>query len=1242
MSERKWELPMIGRQDILTTICEKIEQHWGKREVICLHGGGGIGKTRMLQEIVETYKLPEKREFHITNAHIGRIVLVQEDGRGEWAAEFLAGVQGMSNDFGIHLEPHNAQGDLDKMAELLKDAIASQPNALLVRGGTKLKRDDPNDVIRDLINLAVKQAIPVLTFDNYSSDIDQSVIKIMHDETGGIKKSAYELRNRLNYQGEVAIFTENTPLHQRRVAMFQNFLYDYHDIHVVEKKTFTCPSDEIGQAVEKELADVRRRFNQLKAIWTTSDAFAKPLANLLKGTNILVCSFDIDQEVVKLMTMDGSPWLMTTTTEPYKGGRVLVRLAMQKIQHEEIQDTNYVFEPRLIFQDDLRRNKDAWREDSDKKAWTPTLRTLVSKKKPQIRLSTIFDFDDRRLRNPDALEREIARQLDASIFAPFWQTQNDYVKMQKSGVGQDGLNRKKHDVEKAFCDCFNRYTENVRPVLFFDTFDDHILSENSDIWDNFAAKLPQFQNAVIIIAGREADKLGERLRPTLANELTIREIRPLDVAECKLYLQEKTKQFHFVMEDKLVEKLVFLSYGKPILLDLAVDLRWRGIALDWLATESLDILKSLKSPHKEQRQQEFERALVTHIAEARRTSDELLWLLSYIYPVDEQMIAALFDISENSAHEMFTRAQQYMFIKILPNGLIKLHDELERMVKRYVQPELDADYARFKMYTEQACAYLTDKIKALEIELLKKRSAKKFEQGDAQGEDRLQAELDIQFNIQILDDTVWVMKEQQLYYALLTHLDKGVELFVKLFAEADTIQLRRKFFKQLNAQEDLKPQYQLVKAIHQIKLWGYEKERYQDALKCCTTLFHEAKLSEEQIVDLLILEGNLKIRLGDAEGGIQDFEQAVQKSEVGFKQKTLPVLWLIKSEKELGWANRLVGYLKTAEQHYKKAKRLCLQNRAPDDKILQYDYGMILNNLAFVLSNSRRTREAAENTANTAVEHWQKIGHELGLGGGYLARGIVFYRKGELEKGFEEFQKAVDMFTSIKQEDWLAQAYAWRGATYRLLKDYSKAEDDLKEALKIGPENLKAMIFARLGRLYNNISREDKQNAKKFFYKSYRRAKKIPDHIYGLLSLSRLIMIAAEQKEYSRLDKFDKRLKQYLKKIKEPDKNNTGIAYIALARLAFGQNNEKNVDRIIDYLKKGISLVIEYGSYADRDALSRLEVIKREFESIKPVIIRNVGKALLEHVTEKEMEEDIYNSVSPMMYSWAHWKEGEV
>ena len=1240
MSEQIQQLPMIGseRQDILNAICQKIEQHWGKREVICLHGPGGIGKTRMLKEIIKTYHTLEKRELNITDAHSYRLVLVQQDGRGEWSAEFLAGVTSMANEFSIHLDfrENDAMGDLNKMEELLRKAIAQQPDALLVRGNL-------NDSSRELINRTVQAVLPVLTFNNYSSGIDHAVIKIKNEEAEGIKQAAFNLRDRLNYQGDVAIFRENTPLHKNRAALFQHFLYNYPDIHIVADETLSCQPDEIKRHIE----DIRRRFPQLRAVWTTCNTFAKVLTPILQDAGIWLSSFDFDQADVELMTRAGSPWYLATSTEPYKGGRVLVRLAMQKILQEPQICTDYTYEPRLIFQEELRNNREAWRSDDDK-AWTLKLRSLVDKKKPVIRLLESFDFDERRLRNIDALQRDIAKQLDLAIFESFQQAQSDYFTMRKSGVGIDGLNRQKKAIDEAFCACFNRYAENKRPVLLFDTFDifEKDIEEEEEktlfkiILENFENILPRLQNTVIIIAGRQTAQLEQSFRPMLQDELAILEIKPLNLDDCRTYLHQKARQLHISVEDDLAEKLSFLSDGKPILLDLAVDLRGRGIALDWLATDTMEVLHALEQDKakKARRLQEFERALVKHIAELRKTFDELILLLSHTWPLNKQMIAAMLEISLEDAHVLFERARNFVFIKILPNEFIKLHDEMQRMVALYVQPESDPEYFRLRIYTRQGCSYLTEEIENHAAELLKKRLAfKKLEQDDMQKKDRLDAALEIQE----LEEALWVMKEQHLRDALFTDFEKGVKLFEESFAEADTLQLCQKLFKIfLKYQENFQASHKIIQDIHQIKLWCNEKEYYQDALNLCQKVLQQPKLAEEQIIDLLILQGNLHIRLGDVEAGINDFQKAVNRSEKGYNEQSLSELWLIKSEKELGWAHRLTGALDKAMEHYRKARTLCLKHDAPKNKFLQYDYGMILNNLAFVLSNDRDTREAAESTAKTAIEHWKKIGHQIGLGAGYIVFGIACYRKGDAVAALYEFDKAVEIFEQVKQTDWLGQVYAWRGATLRVLGRYDEAEKNLKKAFEIGTENMKAMILNRLGRVY--MSRGDWKQAEEKLYESFEWAKKIPDYIYGLVSLSRLMMIAAETQQYARLDEFERKLKNYLAEIKEPDENNKGIAYIALARLAFGRNNRENIARIIEYLKNGIRLVTEYGSYANRDGLSRLKIIEKEFDHVESEIIRQVGKALLEEVSEKELKDIHYNSITDMMYSWAHWKEGEV
>lgn len=48
-------MPFIGRHTELNQI-DGVIQQWGTRQVICLHGPGGIGKTRLLEEICQQHK----------------------------------------------------------------------------------------------------------------------------------------------------------------------------------------------------------------------------------------------------------------------------------------------------------------------------------------------------------------------------------------------------------------------------------------------------------------------------------------------------------------------------------------------------------------------------------------------------------------------------------------------------------------------------------------------------------------------------------------------------------------------------------------------------------------------------------------------------------------------------------------------------------------------------------------------------------------------------------------------------------------------------------------------------------------------------------------------------------------------------------------------------------------------------------------------------------------------------------
>lgn len=1250
MTERFPQIPMIGRQDMLDSICQKIEQNSGKREVICLYGPGGIGKTRMLQEIARIYNTPEKRTPKIlSDAHIPRIILVQEDGRGEWSQEFLEGVKSMAHEFGINIDKdcYDAQGDIKEMERLICQAITLHPDILLIREGTK-------ENIRNIINQAVKEGSKILTFDNYSQKLDPSITKVTHNESEGIQESAYKLRDEIRYAGDIAVICGADPLQKRRVELFKQFLHNdaYPDIHTVATRTITSQGSNIPNDVKKQIRQTLNEQRNIKAFWTTCSSLAKPLFDLLKELNrqdILIYSFDLDQEVIEFMTMDGSPWKMTTTTEPYKSGRILVRIAMQKIGQEKNVPANYELEPRLISQIDLLNNREIRYED-DEKAWTPKLRSLISKEKPisqlieTITLIDIFDFDDRGLRNPERLEREIAKHLDVNVFELFLQAQTDYFKMQKYRVSENSLKSKQKDIENIFCACFNRYTQNVRPVLLFDTFDKEILPKDCDIWKNFNAKLPQFQNTVIIIAGRDADKFGQLLQPVLEDDLEIIKLRPLSVDDCKTYLQQKARQMYIIVEDEIAGKLIFLSGGKPILLDLAVEMRGRGLSLNWLATETLDELYLLNndSLKREKRLKEFEYAIVNHIADLRQPFDELVLLLSYVNPLNEQMLVTLLDISQEEAKALFEKARQYIFIKTLPNGFIKLHDEMERMINENVWQEIDPENFRKTLYSKQAYFYLTEEItKAAQILSEKLKESSKFEQYDTQNEKHLESDLDIQE----LKDALWLMKEQQLHYALLTDLDNAIEnLFVELFDEAnDNPKLQQNLFIEIQKYENkFQPHQRIVRDIHQIKLWSDKKECYQEAInRCQNLLIHRIELSKEETIDIFILQGNLNIRLGDNNKGIADFTEALEIS----KDNQLSMR-RIHALNALGWAYRQLGDLEKALKYYIEARGLCLQEGEPNKKGLQETYGWILNNLAFVLSNDKKTSQTAIDIARDAVEHWQSIDHEIGLGAGYSMLGIAYYRTDLfIESALEEFSKALEIFKRLKLNDWLGQVYSWRGALFLHLRRLEEAEQDLNQSLAVGSPNIEAMTLNRLGRVYmsKGDQYQDKDawdKANEYMQRGLERAKDIRDYVYWLGSLARLATIAAEKEEYHRLDEFCKQLDDFLKEVKTPDKSALGQMYVGLAKLGFGKNeaSQETIEQIINFLKEGIPLIVEHGPYSRTDILKRLAKVEKDFSRINPEIIHKVGSELQEHFSQLELENAAYSPLVSRMHKWAIWE----
>jgi len=469
-----------------------------------------------------------------------------------------------------------------------------------------------------------------------------------------------------------------------------------------------------------------------------------------------------------------------------------------------------------------------------------------------------------------------------------------------------------------------------------------------------------------------------------------------------------------------------------------------------------------------------------------------------------------------------------------------------------------------------------------------------------------------------------------------TNKEDFLNAIKKQIGNKQTVRYEELILKHADYVDSCSPEHVCIRDIYQLKLL-FDESEFEQAQALSESILTRKNISPEHRVETLILLGNIKIRLGHIGKSIADFKQAVDIS----KPKELPI-WRIKSLNGLGYAHRLMGNFDRARDYYKQARHLCLAEGGPDKEELRDDYGWILNNLAYVLSNNKKTRQVSIDTARSVIEHWQSIGNNIGLGAGYLSLGITYYRSDVFALALENFQKALDIFEPLKHHDWLGQIYSWRGALYHHTlepESNQKALQDLKKALEIGSTNIRPMTLSRLARAY--MSRQQWEQAGKRMKESLELAQKMPDNVYRLIAVGRLATIAAEQRQYDRLNEFERMLKETLENISDPDKSSLGMAYIGLAKLAIGQDNPNNIETIVTYLREGITRIIDFGPFVSTDIFKRLHFVEKDFDNINPEIIRSIGQQLKKFFSEKEIEEIAYSAVAPIMYRWADWKREE-
>ncbi|OQX24297.1 MAG: hypothetical protein BWK80_21605, partial [Desulfobacteraceae bacterium IS3] len=442
------------------------------------------------------------------------------------------------------------------------------------------------------------------------------------------------------------------------------------------------------------------------------------------------------------------------------------------------------------------------------------------------------------------------------------------------------------------------------------------------------------------MSGRNAERIGKSLKTQDKYKVEFIKLEPFTDNETEEYLTEKEARTHVKIEPELKDKLIRLSCGKPILIDLAVELRSRGLASDLLRIEG---------------QEEFQRQLVIEIKDIREPMHSLILAMAHVYPLKSNMIEILLELQQDEAKELYQDAKTYVFVKILPDNSIMLHDEMRRMIKQYVFKDELAH--RLIQYSKTIAQYFFDRIEQLE---------------EQQGKTEEQ------------DLELGILKRRYLHHVLFFDKDEGIKTFVKMFDQIKLPFFHDQLFSRVDYYYDTlseEQKYQVTlrrnqlldranyyyneltegqKCIVNIKKssLSFNTGKYEEVKKILENILNKSDILSEHRIESLILCANAEVRLGKVKEAIEYFKEAVKISKNSFP------LWSIKSHNALGWAYRLTGDLESAFTHYRDAQNLCLNEmirQTEKDKLRQLDeeYGLISNNLIFIMSTKRANHATA-------------------------------------------------------------------------------------------------------------------------------------------------------------------------------------------------------------------------------------------------------------------------------------------
>jgi tetratricopeptide (TPR) repeat protein len=823
-------------------------------------------------------------------------------------------------------------------------------------------------------------------------------------------------------------------------------------------------------------------------------------------------------------------------------------------------------------------------------------------KDKNLLITEIIDFDDRSYLIPENVRRKITLMLGQEAFKLYIEELSKLRQMEKDGLeNNEKIREQKSTVRRIFIENFNEITKEKRVVLFFDTTDALV---STKVWDRIKTLIGEAKNSVFILAGRSSIKLIETLKPLLDEDADFITLSPLTPEDSLEYLRKKQELLQLNIPSTMVDKLLYLANGRPIFIDLTVEWLSRNISLEWLNQVRPQELSEANIVER----QGFEIQLVSHITQLRYPIDRLILILSRIYPLNLEGIKKFFDESKNTATELFDQAQDYVFIKTLPDNTISLHDEMRRMVNEYVWPKIDEDGSRRRRDSRIALTYVEEQMANCENQI------REIETGGQQVTEQV-------LKVQELKSQLETLDEQRTEHNIFVHLLEEFSLYKKTtnkvrraydftFAQRlqNSIQSLYHLFK-----EDEKYEFDLLKGRLHYRL--YEND---EAQKLFNRLLIENKGNDYRTAEiyngLAVSEmnlGNLKKALEYQQKSLELFESA-EKAPGEMTNKARHAIPFVANQ--VGLIYSKLGEWEQAIRFYEKAFA-ATEKLSLSDEIFDVMAG-ILNYWGYAYGMLGRHEEAVEN-CEEAIKIWQRLNLDRKVARGEALLGAVYRVNENFELAENFLVSAINRFDLPNDSQRLIAAYSDLGFTYHIMgpkpEQLKKAQAYLETGVRLAEmydERLELpLLLSRLARLYwlfFQIHAEGYDKASIDYYKNLARktndrAYQMAEKISDFYTIAKCILGRAEfdiedpEVSKDKISGYAAELKDLIQKSEHKFPLFSGRMHRIQAEVAF---ENKDYDKAVAFYAEGLAQINEHGGYGVYSIEGELKELAKKLASL--------------------------------------------